>query len=225
MTGPRSALTCAKAVGHVAETFQPKAAPQHVAIDPETRAVIDDLFARLKGIYPAWKQAWPTEAELSAAKREWLAEFMRSGIRSLDQIQHGLRLARQSNAAFAPSPGQFITWCFSPEPMGMPSYEAAYREALRNTHPAKAGWGRWSHPAVYHAAVAVGFTVMQRTERALSFKAFEKKYLEQCRKVGRGEEIAPAPVAVLAAPKGERTPEVANAFLAALRKRLGDSSE
>lgn len=224
-------MSAPRLAGELAKTLPARPAPSavtaapagtRVQIDPQTRAVVEDLFSRLKGIYPAWKQAWPTDAEEGAAKREWIAEFMHAGIRDLSQIHYGLRLARaQSRKAFVPAVGVFVAWCFAPEAFGLPVLERAYAQAMRNTHPAQAGYARWSHPAVYHAAVAAGFYSLQRLERSLGLKRFEEKYLEQCRKLGRGEELAPAPVAALPERAGPRTPEVGRAALAELRKKIG----
>lgn len=192
-----------------------------IPVDNQAKAVIDDLFGRLKGIYPAWKQAWPTEAELNAAKLEWLAEFMRAGIRRVEQIQHGVRMAARHRSAFAPAPGVFVSWCFAPEAFGLPPLESAYKQSLRNTHPSQAGHCKWSHAAIYHASVAAGWYSLQRLEPALGMKRFEEKYLEQCQKLGRGEELEPVPVAALPEQAGPRTPEVGRAALAALRQKVG----
>lgn len=219
MTGHRSAAEVAKNLKR--SPVEPAATTQQVQIDPQTRRVVDDLFERLKAIFSAWKQSWPTDVELNAAKREWLAEFMRAGIRQMAQIQHGMRTAAQQRTPFVPTPGVFVSWCFAPEAFGLPVLERAYAQALRNTHPAQAGCARWSHPAVYHAAVATGFFSLQRLERPLGLKRFEDKYLDQCRKLGRGEVLAPAPIAALPAPEKPRSPEVANAALAALRMKIG----
>lgn len=197
-----------------------QAAPA-VAVDAQAKCVIDDLFGRLKGIYPAWKQAWPTDAELNAAKLEWLAEFMRAGIRRVEQIQHGVRMAAKDRSAFAPAPGVFVSWCFAPEAFGLPPLEKAYKQALRNTHPSQAGHCKWSHAAIYHASVAAGWYSLQRLEPALGLKRFEDKYLEQCQKLGRGEVLEPVPVAALPEQAGPCTPEVGRAALADLRAKLG----
>lgn len=192
-----------------------------VRIDPNTRDVIDQLFGRLRGIFPAWRQAWPTEDELNNAKREWLAEFMRAGIRSMDQIQMGIRKASQHRKEFVPPVGVFIGWCFSPEAFGLPPLERAYAQAVRNTHPAQTEFARWSHPAIYHAAVAAGFYTLQRLDRALGLKRFGEKYEEQCRRLGRGEALPAVPVAALPERAGPSTPEVGNAALTEIRNRLG----
>ena len=196
-------------------------APKVVQVDDQTRSVVDEIFERLKAHFPAWKQAWPTQAELNTAKREWLAELMRAGIRSLDQIQAGLRMAARDRSAFVPAPGVFVDWCFAPEAFGLPDIEKAYRVAMRNTHPAQAGCARWPHAALYHAAVACGYLNLQRLERRVGMELFRRKYLEQCRRIGQGEELPPAPVAAIAAELRKGSPDVAAEALRALRTQLG----
>lgn len=214
--------------GDVASGIEPgklptieRQAPAVVQVDDQTKAVIDEIFERLKAHFPAWKQAWSSQAELNTAKREWLAEFMRAGIRSLEQIQAGLRQSARERSAFVPAPGVFVDWCFAPEAFGLPDIEKAYRVAMRNTHPAQAGCARWPHAAVYHAAVAAGYLNLQRLDRKVGMELFRRKYLEQCRRIGRGEELSPAPVAALPAPVNKSAPEVAEKALAGIRSRLG----
>lgn len=218
---PKDAADVAKGINpdNLPSTQRP--APQVVQVDDQTRSVVDEIFERLKAHFPAWKQAWPTQAELNTAKREWLAEFMRAGIRSLDQIQAGLRQAARDRSAFVPAPGVFVDWCFSPEAFGLPDVEKAYRVAMRNTHPAQAGCARWLHAAIYHAAVAAGYLNLQRLERKAGMELFRRKYLEQCRRLGRGEELPPAPIAALPAPLRKGSPAVASQALAGIREKLG----
>uniref|UniRef100_UPI0030DDD517 replication protein P n=1 Tax=Pseudomonas sp. EA_35y_Pfl2_R111 TaxID=3088689 RepID=UPI0030DDD517 len=209
----------AKPAAHIAAA--PNAGTR-VKIDPATRAVVEDLFLRLKGACGAWRTSWPTDAECDAAKREWIAEFMVAGIRDVSQISYGVRMARaQSGPGYVPSVGAFVRWCFAPEAFGLPDVERAYKQALRNTHPSQVGHCKWSHPAVYHASVAAGWYSLQRLDRALGLKRFEEKYLDQCKKVGRGEVLAPVPVAALPEHAGPSTPEVGRAALAAMKQRVG----
>lgn len=218
---PQDAADVAKGIRPDSLPSIQRPAPQVVQVDDQTRAVVDEIFERLKAHFPAWKQAWPTQAELNTAKREWLAELMRAGIRSLDQIQAGLRMAARDRSAFVPAPGVFVDWCFAPEAFGLPDIEKAYRVAMRNTHPAQAGCARWPHAALYHAAVAAGYLNLQRLDRKAGMELFRRKYLEQCRRLGRGEELPPAPVAALPAPLVKGSPEVASQALAGIRERLG----
>lgn len=221
MTGPTSGFEIAKNLKPQDVVPSPAKPANAVAVDPQARLVIDDLFDRLKAIYPAWRQAWPTDSEFNAAKREWIAEFMRAGIRRIEQIQHGLRLAAQDRGAFVPAVGVFVGWCFDPGAFGLPTAEKAYSQAMRNTHVAQVADARWTHAAIYHAAVAAGFHSLQNLNRELGFKRFDKCYQEQCRRLGRGETLAPAPIAALPNPARVSTPEVGRAALAALRSQCG----
>lgn len=187
-----------------------------VAVDPATQAVIDDLFLRLRGACGAWRQSWPTEAVMNASKLEWLGEFMRSGITRMEQIDHGMRVVSASKSAFVPAPGVFVSWCFAPEGLGLPSVESAYAQALRNCHPAMRGCEKWYHPAVYHATAAAGFHSLSLLSRELGTASFEKHYLIQCRRIWQGEQLSSVPVAEVGL-EPRITPEVGNKALAELR--------
>lgn len=202
-------------------TYQAPAEPGAVAVDRSTQAVIDDLFLRLRGACGAWRQSWPTEAVMNASKLEWLGEFMRAGINRMEQIDHGMRVLSANNKAFVPAPGVFVSWCFAPEGLGLPSVEKAYAQGLRNCHPAMRADAKWMHPAVYHATAAAGFHSLPLLPRELGLASFEKQYLLQCRKIWKGESLGPVPVAELAAPTAPRDPAVARAALADLRKARG----
>lgn len=118
--------------------------PLHVT--PQTAEVVNDLFRRLRGIFPAWRQAWPSTEALDAAKAEWIKEFADEGIRTLEQIEFGIQKCRKLKKPFAPSVGEFIAMCTpGPEDFGMPSAADAWIEALMTTY---------SHEAVKLAAEA-----------------------------------------------------------------------
>lgn len=42
--------------------------------------LIDRMFIRLKSIFPAWKQAFASEAEYNETKQVWLEELFKAGI-------------------------------------------------------------------------------------------------------------------------------------------------
>ena len=109
------------------------ALPLHVT--PQTAEVVNDLFRRLRGIFPAWRQAWPSTEALDAAKAEWIKEFADEGIRTLEQIEFGIQKCRKLKKPFAPSVGEFIAMCVpGPEDFGMPSVAGAWMEALMETY-------------------------------------------------------------------------------------------
>ncbi|NMZ13291.1 Replication protein P [Pseudomonas proteolytica] len=121
---------------------------QPLDITPQTVEVVNDLFRRLRGIFPAWRQAWPSTEALDAAKAEWIKEFADAGIRTLEQIEFGIQKCRKLKKPFAPSVGEFIAMCVpGPEDFGMPSVAGAWMEALMETY---------SHNGVKIAAVATG---------------------------------------------------------------------
>ncbi|MPQ83788.1 replication P family protein [Pseudomonas sp. MAFF 730085] len=202
----------------------PDNSPAVVAVDLATQAVIDDLFLRLRGACGAWRQSWPTEAVMNASKLEWLGEFMRSGITRMEQIDHGMRVVSASKSAFVPAPGVFVSWCFAPEGLGLPSVESAYAQALRNCHPAMRNCSKWYHPAVYHATAAAGFHSLPLLSRELGLASFEKHYLNQCRRIWKGEQLEAVPAAELPSPEPKMTPDVGNKALAELRARRAGGS-
>jgi len=219
MNGPRNAALVAANLKP--QAMQATPAPQQVVVDDATQAALADLMRRLKGVYTGWRQVWPTEQEEFAWQDELLAECIRSGVLSQGLIDHGMRTAGRDRRPWPPTPGEFVSWCLAPDAFGLPSEDAAYRVAMRNTHPAQAGMARWPHAAVYHAAVACGYLALQNLERKLGFKLFVEKYLEQRRRMARGEELPPAPSAALPERAGPCTPEVGRAALAGLRAKLG----
>ena len=186
----------------------------------ETGKVINQLFRQLRSIRTAWRQAWPDKKAYMESKATWLQAFIENGICTQEQIDIGLIRCRAEPSDFIPSVGKFIQGCVpSPEMLSppLPSMEAAYKQAMRNCHPAMHGVAKWFHPAVYHATAAAGFNSLPLLSRELGLISFEKRYLEQVRKVWMGEQLGPVPAAELAGPAPERTPEVGNQALAALR--------
>lgn len=126
----------------------PATQTQPLHVTTQTVDVVNDLFRRLRGIFPAWRQAWPSTEALDAAKAEWIKEFADEGIRTLEQIEFGIQKCRKLKKPFAPSVGEFIAMCVpSPEDFGMPAPADAWLEALMGTY---------SHEAVKLASEATG---------------------------------------------------------------------
>jgi hypothetical protein len=209
----QNAIQIAKAVRP--NHFQAPPANLSRTVDPGTASVVNKLFAELQSIFPAWKQAWPNEKALDAAKRTWIKGFMRAGINSLEQIRLGIDRCRESGADFAPSVGRFVKWCQpTPEMLGLPTVERAYGEACRNSHPAADG--KWSHPGVYHAACETGFHALRTMGEEVSRRLFERNYTATVRMLLAGEPLREIPKA-LPETVSVRTPEVGREALAELR--------
>lgn len=190
-------------------------------IDPATTEVVNRLFLELQAIFPAWRQAWPNDRALAAAKRSWIKGFAAAGITSLEQIRYGLEQCRLSGGDFAPSVGKFIQWCRpTPELLGLPSANAAYREACRIAHPAADRTG--IHPAVYHAACETGFFELASLPEEKSRRLFDRAYELTVQMVLNGQPLREIPKALPAEVK-VCTPEVGRAALAALRGKLKEA--
>lgn len=154
-----------------------------VVVSLETAEVVNDLFRRLRGIFPAWRQAWPSTEALAAAKEEWIKEFASEGIRTLEQIEFGIEKCRKLKKPFAPSVGEFIAMCQpTPEDFGMPAPAAAWVEALV---------GAFSHEGVKIAAVATGLFDLrsaQQNDKGLQAR-FDRAYDIVLRRAKEGQPL------------------------------------
>ena len=154
-----------------------------VVVSLETAEVVNGLFRRLRGIFPAWRQAWPSTEALAAAKEEWIKEFADEGIRTIEQIEFGIEKCRKLKKPFAPSVGEFIAMCQpTPEDFGMPAPAAAWVEALL---------GVYSHEGVKIAAVATGLFDLrsaQQNDKGLQAR-FDRAYEIVLRRAKEGQPL------------------------------------
>lgn len=154
-----------------------------VVVSLETAEVVNGLFRRLRGIFPAWRQAWPSTEALAAAKEEWIKEFAAEGIRTIEQIEFGIEKCRKLKKPFAPSVGEFIAMCQpTPEDFGMPAPAAAWVEALM---------GVYSHEGVRIAAVATGLFDLrsaQQSDKGLQAR-FDRAYDIVLRRAKEGQPL------------------------------------
>lgn len=138
------------------------------------------VWRELKTAFPSWSQAFPTEQAELAAKRVWRMAFIENGIRTDEQIEIGLKLARRSDSPLFPSPGQFVRWCQPTLDMfGLPSESQAYRQAL-SLRPK-------------HQVVKVAIKATQYQRGALSEELFRKSFSEAysiaCQQFMRGDAM------------------------------------
>lgn len=154
-----------------------------VVVSLETAEVVNSLFRRLRGIFPAWRQAWPSTEALAAAKEEWIKEFAAQGIRTIEQIEFGIEKCRKLKKPFAPSVGEFIAMCQpTPEDFGMPAPADAWIEALM---------GLYSHDGVKIAAVATGLFDLQsaqQSDKGLQAR-FDRAYAIVLRRAQDGQPL------------------------------------
>ncbi|MFT0214066.1 replication protein P [Pseudomonas sp. F1_0610] len=186
----------------------------------QVKQAIDYLIDELKALCPAWKQAWTANTDMRVVKRNWAEALVSEGITSKSQIDLGLRLLRNEQSPFLPSISQFVTLCQpTPENLGLPSVDDAYKQAFAVSHPA-ANFSH-CHPASYHAACEVGLYVMTRYSEQTSRERFAKAYKETLSKIWRGEAIRALPDSETKTAIIKATPEVANKALTDMRAMLG----
>ncbi len=156
-------------------------------LDPATVEVVNKLFTELQCIFPAWRQAWPTDKAMGRAKRSWVKGLFKAGINSLEQLRWGVEACRELGEDFAPSVGRFIRMCVpKPTDLGMPDEESAWREVVRGSSDPERH--RWSHEAVHLAGRAAGWFHLRRgslSEETLR-KRFGHAYHQLLRRVAMG---------------------------------------
>jgi hypothetical protein len=175
--------------------YQPPAMPvMPKTLPPGTIDVVNALFKELQAIFPAWKQAWPTDDALDSAKRSWIKAFIVEGITQLEQIRFGVERCRSLGTDFMPSVGKFIKLCHpTPEMLGIPPHDKAFREALENAHPSRFGNRTWSHEAVRHAALQCEMHNLGDLEPDKASEVFDRAYDITIRRLVQGlplEDIA-----------------------------------
>lgn len=165
--------------------------PTHESISKDAAKVVNLLFKQLKAVYPAWRNAFPTDEEFEYAKKTWTMAFIENSISTIDQIKQGTRRARKSGSPFWPSVGEFIALC-KPEDseLGIPDFEEAWQEAgTRNPLSA-----RWSSGLVYQAAKATGFYKL-RNEPEVNTKPIFKKHFERlAAEIRNGADMPAKPI-------------------------------
>jgi hypothetical protein len=150
---------------------------QEQKANPKTAEVINWLFKELRSNFPAFKQAWPNNTELTNAKKTWLKAFMLAGISSIEQLQYGLNRCYLMEKPFVPSPGEFISWCTpTPKELGLPSYDDAFDESCKNSHPSATK--AWTHDVVYYAWSKTGSYDLCNKPSAVIRPKFDEYYKE-----------------------------------------------
>lgn len=194
-------------------------------VDAGTASVINSLFRELQAAFPAWRQAWPDDKAVSAAKATWTKAFMAEKINKIEQIRFGIEQCRKLATPFVPSIGEFVAMCQpTPEMLGIPPLDAAFREACRNAHPSMAGSAKWSHEVVYHAACESGFSNLNRLAQDACLRLFERNYKIATRYMVAGQPLRKVPLA-LPETVSIRTQQTGRDALAAIRAQRAGASK
>ena len=201
---------------HVATSTTPlslaSSAPQPTSTSQNllTERHMADLWRRMSRIYGhRWTSAFGAKDDST-----WLR-----GLRDMTpaQVGHGLsRCATHRADGWPPTLPEFRALCTpTAEDLGLPTPDAAYREAALADRD-----HRWSHPAVFAAAQAVGLFELRTLPEAKSRPLFERAYeIVTCRILAGEQFDAPVPRALEKLPVSARS-DVAEAALTAMRALL-----
>ncbi|WON77555.1 replication protein P [Serratia sp. UGAL515B_01] len=185
----------------LAKIYGGQAANLQSIVNPDAEKLVDALFRQLKQVFPAASQTnLRSEADESAAKKQWIAAFAENGIRTKEQLSAGMQHARASESPFWPSPGQFIAWCKQgvirasglPDAAGL--YDLVMDYAKRRGLYSSAEAFPWSSNAAY-------WMVTKLYSEMRSLNLTESELLKHCgkeltamsKRIEAGEPI-PAPV-------------------------------
>lgn len=171
-------------------------------VNPDAENLVDRLFISLKQVFPAASQTnLRTDADESAAKKQWIAAFAENGIRTREQLSSGMQNARSSASPFWPSPGQFIEWCKQGEisKYGLPNADELYDMVMKyckergsygsaEKYPWKSNACWLMVPKLYSLMRSLNLTESELRKRC------EKELREMAKRAESGEQF-PAPVA------------------------------
>ncbi len=152
----------------------------------EHRRLIDVLFERLRVLFPV---AAPEQSVIGPHKTEWLKVLAVHKVLESSAIQTGLMRARAgADRKYWPSPLQFANWCKgSPEDHNLPSFDDAFREAVRNYRARQTH--NWSHSLVYAAVQQVGIWAFSQSSEKELRAQFEHAYSQLVRRFMEGQPI------------------------------------
>jgi hypothetical protein len=176
-------------------------------------SLIDHLFNRLDGAYPhKWRSNFANQQAIDNWAESWVEAFEEEGITPSD-VKAGLRECRK-RFAWPPSCAEFVQACRpSLDPM------KAYYEGVAGVQARAAGeYGKWSHPAIYWAAMPLAFDLGNQTFSQIKPR-WEAALFEQLDK-GEWQEIPQAMVALPAPAKATTSREEASRRL----RELGATS-
>ncbi|MEG0281338.1 MAG: replication protein P [Morganella sp. (in: enterobacteria)] len=102
-------------------------------VPQEAIQVFNELFRQLKATFPAAMTNFQTQDDLNEFRRQWVLAFSENGIRTVEQINAGMRIARQQEKPFLPSPGQFVQWCKQADciAVGLPDADELYGMVMK----------------------------------------------------------------------------------------------
>ncbi len=168
---------------------------------PEQAAqIFNEIFRQLKAAFPALMTSIKDQSDLNELRRQWVLAFIENGITSIDQVNAGMKIARQQATPFLPSPGQFIAWCKqgATRAAGLPDadelYDMVMDYAKRRDMFSSAEAFPWpSNPAYWMVTKLYSQQRVQGLSEQDLRKRCGKELADMSKRIEAGEPI-PAPV-------------------------------
>ncbi|EKN3396400.1 TPA: DNA replication protein [Yersinia enterocolitica] len=194
---------------------------------PEQAAqIFNELFRQLKAAFPALMTSIKDQSDLNELRRQWVLAFIENGITSIDQVNAGMKIARQQATPFLPSPGQFIAWCKqgATRAAGLPDadelYDMVMDYAKRRDMFSSAEAFPWpSNPAYWMVTKLYSQQRVQGLSEQDLRKRCGKELADMSKRIESGEPI-PAPVVQIPKLHIPVSSEKALDHIAALRAKL-----
>ncbi|MEJ6520310.1 replication protein P [Shewanella bicestrii] len=110
MSGPLALSQLqSRAIEYINE--QQEQAPMTIGPNSHIAKIVNEVLKQLIAVKPAHKQAFSVHGAVAEWKKSWTIAFAQHGIRTLEQIELGIKRAQLDPNPFMPSCGQFIQWC------------------------------------------------------------------------------------------------------------------
>lgn len=110
MSGPLALSQLQSSAIEYIKTAQDQA-PAILGPNSPAAQIVNQVLKQLIAAKPAHKQALNAKGAVADWKRSWTQAFALHGIRTLEQIELGIKHAQLDPSPFMPSIGQFIQWC------------------------------------------------------------------------------------------------------------------
>ncbi|CAG9410876.1 hypothetical protein NVI2019_PEGOAJLN_02965 [Providencia alcalifaciens] len=195
---------------------------QKQAVKQQVAQVFNELFRQLKATFPAAIANFKEQSDLDEFKRQWTIAFIENGIRTLEQINIGMKIARQQTNPFLPSPGQFVQWCKQGDytALGLPTDDELFD--IFKEYCSVRGWRRfnWQSNACYWMVTKI-YTEMRNRNLSDSEvrKLCSSELKTMANRIKSGEKI-PEPVQMIEQKHIPTSKEKSLHNLAAIRERL-----
>ncbi|MEQ1964362.1 replication protein P [Xenorhabdus khoisanae] len=165
---------------------------QRAQATKQVAEIFNELFRQLKGAFPALMTSIKTQEDFNELRRQWVMAFAENGISTIEQVNAGMKIARQQDSPFLPSPGQFIQWCKQGEAIavGLPTEDELY-DMFRDycTHR---GWGdfHWQSNACYWMVTKIhSEMIYQNLTNSDVKKLCSRELKTMAKRIQAGEEI------------------------------------